>query len=125
MCLPIVGEDILIVGVSLPGLLSQLPDALLLLLIGLVCPHQPHLQEQQRISSGGFHREVHLVKAQNTPLRNKAGAIKRRLLIGKRPTSSSSLKSSIPMYSLPGGPSFGTRRLNAVNTEIRSDILTH
>lgn len=68
-------------SVSLSGLLSQLPDALLLLLIGLVCPHQPHLQEQQKINSSGFHSEVRLVKTQNTPLRNKAGVIKHRLLV--------------------------------------------
>lgn len=45
MCLPVVGEDVLIVSVSLSGLLSELSDALLLSLISLVDPHQPHLQE--------------------------------------------------------------------------------
>lgn len=51
MCLPVVGEDVLIVSVSLSCLLSQLSDALFLSLIGLVCPHQPHLQEDTRIKS--------------------------------------------------------------------------
>lgn len=49
MCLPVVGEDVLIVSVSLSRLLSQMSDALLLLLIGLVCPHQPHLQPKTGI----------------------------------------------------------------------------
>ena len=47
MRLPVVGEDVLIVSVSLSCLLSQMSDALLLFLVGLVRPHQPHLQQQQ------------------------------------------------------------------------------
>lgn len=43
--LPVVGEDVLVVSVALSGLLGQLPDALLLPLVGLVGPHQPNLEE--------------------------------------------------------------------------------
>ena len=39
---PVVAEHVLIVGVAGPGLLGQLPDALLVVLIVLVGPHEPH-----------------------------------------------------------------------------------
>ena len=39
VCVPVVCEDILVMGVALAGLLCQLSDAFLLFLIGLVCPH--------------------------------------------------------------------------------------
>lgn len=42
--LPVVGEDVFIVSVSLSGFLGQLADALILLLVGLIRPHQPDLK---------------------------------------------------------------------------------
>lgn len=60
MCLPVVGEDVLIVSVSLSCLLSQMSDALLLFLIGLVHPHQPHLQQKTDIKMSPVPSFIHL-----------------------------------------------------------------
>ena len=39
---PVIAEHILVVGIAGPRLLSQLPDALLVVLVVLVGPREPH-----------------------------------------------------------------------------------
>jgi len=40
---PVVAEDVLIMGIASPGLLCQLPDAFLMVVIVFICPGEPDL----------------------------------------------------------------------------------
>lgn len=67
VCLPVVGEDVLIVSVSLSCLLSQLSNAFLLSFINLICPHQPHLQKETQLIwfDRNYNTQFHLLKKED------------------------------------------------------------